>query len=171
MWCCAILMLEAITESQTTLQHPLRYLSQFLLLSIFIHMVYTSPTKVAHIVEWNRWGCLHHKLPNPSGSIALLSPVFSNSLKKSGDYYVDLVEWAIASHGMYESALIFTSISKQKNLYIVDYVQCDNRIFPAARIKILPNNDFVIKIAVCPLHFPCFPTQYILCRYSILYLS
>ena len=52
----------------------------------------------------------------------------------------DLVEWAIASHGMYESALIpiFISISKQKNFYIVGYVQCDNRIFPAAKIKILP---------------------------------
>jgi len=49
-----------------------------------------------------------------------------------------LVEWAIALHGMYKSALIFISISKQKNLYIVGYVQCDNRIFPAARIKILP---------------------------------
>jgi hypothetical protein len=51
-----------------------------------------------------------------------------------------LVEWAIASHGMYESALILILIliSKQKNLYIVGYVQCDNRIFPAARIKILP---------------------------------
>jgi hypothetical protein len=50
----------------------------------------------------------------------------------------NLVEWAIASHGMYESALIFIFISKQKNLYIVGYVQCDNSIFPAARIKILP---------------------------------
>jgi len=52
----------------------------------------------------------------------------------------NLVEWAIASHGMYKSALIFLfiSISKQKNLHIVGYVRCDNRIFPAARIKILP---------------------------------
>jgi hypothetical protein len=39
---------------------------------------------------------------------------------------IDLVEWAIASHGMYESALIFfNSILKQKNLYIVSCVQCD----------------------------------------------
>jgi hypothetical protein len=30
-----------------------------------------------------------------------------------------LVEWAIALHGMYESALVFISIFKQKNLYIV----------------------------------------------------
>jgi len=37
----------------------------------------------------------------------------------------DLVEWTIASHGMYESALVFISISKQKNLYIVACVQCD----------------------------------------------
>jgi len=36
----------------------------------------------------------------------------------------DLVEWAIASHGMYESALVFISILKQ-NLYIVGCVQCD----------------------------------------------
>jgi hypothetical protein len=37
-----------------------------------------------------------------------------------------LVEWAIALHGMYESALVFfNSILKQKNLYIVYYVQCD----------------------------------------------
>jgi hypothetical protein len=37
------------------------------------------------------------------------------------------VEWAIAPHGMYESALILILIliSKQKNLYIVGYVQCD----------------------------------------------
>jgi len=35
-----------------------------------------------------------------------------------------LVEWAIASHGMYESALFFISIFKQKNLYIVGCVQC-----------------------------------------------
>ena len=34
------------------------------------------------------------------------------------------VEWAIASHGMYKSALIFISILKQKNLYIVGCVQC-----------------------------------------------
>jgi hypothetical protein len=39
---------------------------------------------------------------------------------------INLVEWAIASHGMYESALVFFNpISKQKNLYIVNYVQCD----------------------------------------------
>jgi hypothetical protein len=36
----------------------------------------------------------------------------------------DLVEWAIALHGMYESALAFISIFKQKNLYIVGCVQC-----------------------------------------------
>jgi len=30
-----------------------------------------------------------------------------------------LVEWAIASHGMYESALDFYFNCKQKNLYIV----------------------------------------------------
>jgi hypothetical protein len=36
----------------------------------------------------------------------------------------DLVEWAIALHGMYESALVFISIFKQKNLYIVGCVQC-----------------------------------------------
>jgi hypothetical protein len=30
-----------------------------------------------------------------------------------------LVEWAIALHGMYKPALVFMSIFKQKNLYIV----------------------------------------------------
>jgi hypothetical protein len=34
------------------------------------------------------------------------------------------VEWAIASHGMYKSALVFISVLKQKNLYIVGCVQC-----------------------------------------------
>jgi hypothetical protein len=39
----------------------------------------------------------------------------------------NLVEWAIASHGMYESALVFSNlILKQKNLYIVNYVQSDS---------------------------------------------
>jgi len=37
---------------------------------------------------------------------------------------VNLVEWAIASHGMYESALVNFSILKHKNLYIVGCVQC-----------------------------------------------
>jgi hypothetical protein len=36
----------------------------------------------------------------------------------------NLVEWAIASHGMYKSALVIFSILKQKNLYIVGCVQC-----------------------------------------------
>jgi hypothetical protein len=36
-----------------------------------------------------------------------------------------LVEWAIALHGMYESALFFVSILKQKNSYIVGCVECD----------------------------------------------
>ena len=41
-------------------------------------------------------------------------------------YYITyLVEWAIALHGMYESALVFISILKQKNLYIMCCVQCD----------------------------------------------
>jgi len=35
-----------------------------------------------------------------------------------------LVEWAIALHGMYKSALVFISIFKQKNLYIMGCVQC-----------------------------------------------
>jgi hypothetical protein len=43
-----------------------------------------------------------------------------------GTKFFYLVEWAIASHGMYKSALVFfNSILKQKNLYIVNYVQCD----------------------------------------------
>ena len=37
----------------------------------------------------------------------------------------NLVEWAIALHGMYESALVIISILKQKNLYIVGCVQFD----------------------------------------------
>ena len=36
-----------------------------------------------------------------------------------------LVEWTIALHGMYESALVFISILKQKNLYIVGCAQYD----------------------------------------------
>jgi hypothetical protein len=35
-----------------------------------------------------------------------------------------LGEWAISLHGMYESTLVFISIFKQKNLYIVGCVQC-----------------------------------------------
>jgi hypothetical protein len=35
------------------------------------------------------------------------------------------VEWAIALHGMYKSTLVFISILKQKDLYIVGCVQCD----------------------------------------------
>jgi hypothetical protein len=35
--------------------------------------------------------------------------------------FYHLVEWTIASHGMYELA----SILKLKNLYIVGYMQCD----------------------------------------------
>jgi hypothetical protein len=40
---------------------------------------------------------------------------------------MNLVEWAIALHGMYKSVLVFISIFKQKNLYIVGCVQsiCD----------------------------------------------
>jgi len=40
-------------------------------------------------------------------------------------WIVYLVEWAIVLHGMYKSALVFISISKLKNLYIVGCVQCD----------------------------------------------
>ena len=48
------------------------------------------------------------------------------SQNESYPLYSNLVEWAIALHGMYESALIFVnSILKQKNLYIVSCVQCD----------------------------------------------
>jgi hypothetical protein len=36
-----------------------------------------------------------------------------------------LVEWAIALYGMYKSALVFISILKQKNLYLVGCVQCN----------------------------------------------
>ena len=35
-----------------------------------------------------------------------------------------LVEWAIALHGMYELALVFILILKEKNLHIVGCVQC-----------------------------------------------
>ena len=50
-----------------------------------------------------------------------------------------LVKWAIALHGMYESALVFISIFKQKNLYIVCAMWHlgHNSIFTFARIKIL----------------------------------
>ena len=37
----------------------------------------------------------------------------------------NLVELAIALHGMYKSALVFISILTQNNLYIVGCVQCD----------------------------------------------
>jgi hypothetical protein len=48
-----------------------------------------------------------------------------------------VVEWAIVSHGMYKSALVFISILKLKNLYIVGcvHVTSGNSIFPAAKIK------------------------------------
>jgi len=46
------------------------------------------------------------------------------------------VEWAIALHGMYESALVFISILKQKNPYIVGCVQCD--IWDITAYLILP---------------------------------
>jgi len=55
--------------------------------------------------------------------------------------FVDLVEWAIALHGMYESSFNFNFNLKQKNLYIVGCVVMHlghNRIFPADRIRILP---------------------------------
>ena len=39
--------------------------------------------------------------------------------------FYHLVEWAIALHGMYESASVFISILKLKNLYIVGCMQCD----------------------------------------------
>jgi hypothetical protein len=48
----------------------------------------------------------------------------------------DLVEWAIALHGMYESILAFLSIFKQKNLYIVGCVKCD--IWDMTAYLILP---------------------------------
>jgi len=52
----------------------------------------------------------------------------------SGLQILDLVEWAIASHGMYESALVFI----MENLYIVGCVQSVNKsIFTSARIKTL----------------------------------
>jgi len=47
----------------------------------------------------------------------------------------NLVEWTIALHGMYESALVFISILKQKNLYIVCCVQCDIWDITAPELK------------------------------------
>jgi hypothetical protein len=37
---------------------------------------------------------------------------------------IHLVEWAIVLHGTYESAFVFISILKQKNLSIVGCEQC-----------------------------------------------
>ena len=49
---------------------------------------------------------------------------FSTKPSPSCATQLHLVEWAIALHGMYKSALVFISIFKQKNLYIVGCVQC-----------------------------------------------
>jgi hypothetical protein len=47
-----------------------------------------------------------------------------------------LAEWAIALHGMYESASVFISILKLKNLYIVGCMQCD--IWDITAYSLLP---------------------------------
>jgi len=86
------------------------------------------------------WWPLRLWLKCPESSLTIRKAMMSSPTYILAKIHLQLylVEWAIALHGMYELALIFISISKQKNLYIVGYVQCDNRIFPAARIKILP---------------------------------
>jgi len=60
------------------------------------------------------------------------------------------VEWAIASHGMYESALVFISISKWKNLYIVGCVQCD--IWAITAYFLLPELNTTMKINILLLY-------------------
>jgi len=50
------------------------------------------------------------------------------------------VEWAIASHGIYESALILILILKQKNLYIVGCVQC---IWDITAYLLLPELKYI----------------------------
>ena len=77
-----------------------------------------------------------------------------------------LVEWAIALHGMYESAVIFVFILKQKNLYIVCCAQC---IWDITAYFLLPEFKYIYlpiyiftynqtlayttKINFFPLHF------------------
>jgi uncharacterized membrane protein len=60
------------------------------------------------------------------------------------------VEWAIASHGMYELALVFISISKQKNLFMVGCVQCDiwaiTAYFLLPELKYHHENKYIIVI-------------------------
>ena len=53
----------------------------------------------------------------------------------------NLVERAIPLHGMYESTMVFISILKWKDLYIVGWVQCDICIFSVTRITAVPTNN------------------------------
>jgi hypothetical protein len=57
--------------------------------------------------------------------LSIIFSILCSAIVHDTRLMVYLVEWAIASHGMYESALIFVNaILKQKNLYIVSCVQC-----------------------------------------------
>ena len=100
-------MSEAMNLSRIALWCPLRCLPQFSLLTFIIHvMVYTSPTKVTCIIEWNR-----HRLPlqEIAQSIGIHHTTVTCILKwfkKSGDYYhknpklVDLVRWTYVRAGL-----------------------------------------------------------------------
>jgi hypothetical protein len=54
----------------------------------------------------------------------------------------DLMEWTTALDGMYESALVFVSVLKQKNLYIVGCVQC---IWDITAYFLLPELQYYYK--------------------------
>jgi IS30 family transposase len=63
-------------------------LSQFLLLIIFNHvMVYTSPMKVAHIVEQNRQGLPPSEIAQSIGAHHTTVTRILKRFKKLGDYY------------------------------------------------------------------------------------
>ena len=125
-WCCAILMPEAITESQTTLQCPLTCLSQFLLLNIFIHvMVYMSPTKFACIVEQNRWGLPPSEIAQSIGVHHTTVTHILKRFKKLSDYYhVNPKTGCPCKMGIDEGWIVAQVIAK------VDAVEIQKKGFP-----------------------------------------
>jgi hypothetical protein len=75
---------------------------------------------------------------------------------------VNLVEWAIALHGMYESALVFISIFKQRNLYIVGCAWCIWAYFHLSELKYYYKNKQINAIPsglylTLPHQFPWSP--------------
>jgi hypothetical protein len=50
-------------------------------------MAYTSPTKVAQVVEWNRQGVPPHKISKSIGIHRTAVTRILKQFEKSGDYY------------------------------------------------------------------------------------